>query len=288
MIKVGYLVSYDYPMIFTSLRQIYDHVDAITIAIDANRRTWTGNTFDLAPAFFAEIARLDRRRIITIYEDDFCLPSLSPMANETRERNMVAARMGDGWLMQLDVDEYIYGFAVVAAFLRQHDLLCAFPRLTPIVFTGTWITLFKRVPDGFLYIENHETFAFVTNVPAYAEARRNPAIPSHDTDIQVIHQSWARDIDEIVRKVENWGHSDDVHRRYVEFWKTVDSRNYRTFRNFHPTVPEVWDELHFLPCAGIDEFIETYATQHPQQPTPMPAAAIAKQAARSVRRRLGL
>ena len=31
------------------------------------------------------------------------------------------------------------------------------------------------------------------------------------------------------------------------------------FKNVHPIVPEVWNELQFLPSTSIDEFISKYA-----------------------------
>ena len=47
MIKVGYLVSYDYELIFNSLPTIYNDADSIYLAIDENRSTWSGNNFTI-------------------------------------------------------------------------------------------------------------------------------------------------------------------------------------------------------------------------------------------------
>lgn len=282
MIKVGYVVSYDVELLFHSIPLIYDHVDRIVLAVDGNRRTWSGHRFDL-PAHVAErIRQVDPRRIIEWYEDDFALPALSPMENETRERNLLAKRLGAGWLMQLDVDEYIYDFGRVAAFLRAHDWLRVVPSLTPVVLMARWVTLFREVPQGFLYIENDETFPFATNVPEYTEARRNTRIASYDSNVAVIHQSWARGEAEIAQKVANWGHSGDVHRRFVEFWKTVTADNYERFKNFHPLQPDVWKELKFMACGGVEEFIETYSTTHPQQLRPVAMRDVAADVPRTI------
>jgi hypothetical protein len=51
MIKVSYLVSYDYFMLLTSIRQLYEYVDKIVVAIDIDRKTWSGNTFEIPESF---------------------------------------------------------------------------------------------------------------------------------------------------------------------------------------------------------------------------------------------
>ena len=59
MIKVGYLVSYDYKMLLTSIEQLYSHVDRIYIGIDKSGKTWSGNHFEIPESFFDEIKQFD-------------------------------------------------------------------------------------------------------------------------------------------------------------------------------------------------------------------------------------
>ena len=47
MIKVSYLVSYDYYMLLTSIKQLYEHVDEIVISVDKDFKTWSGNSFEI-------------------------------------------------------------------------------------------------------------------------------------------------------------------------------------------------------------------------------------------------
>ena len=65
MIKVGYLVSYDYNMLLTSINQLYNFVDRIYIAIDKDRKTWSGNNFELPQSFFDEINLYDSKKTLT-------------------------------------------------------------------------------------------------------------------------------------------------------------------------------------------------------------------------------
>ncbi|MBZ4036567.1 hypothetical protein K6T82_17485 [Flavobacterium sp. 17A] len=264
-IKVGYLLSYDYKMFFTSVKQIYDHVDAIFLAVDKNYVTWSGNPFEIEESFFEEVKLLDVQNKIQFYFDDFYVPGLSPIECDIRERNMLLKKMGRGWLIQLDVDEYLYDFKKVRKFLKQHWYLMVFPKLTPIVFKGILITVFKKLPEGYLYIENNERFSFITNCQQYEGIRTNYSVSNHITNAKVIHQSWARSEEEMFFKISNWGHRDDFDtKKYYEFWKNLDISNYKNYKNIHPLRAEMWDKLHFMPSSSIDDFITNYAEKNKQ------------------------
>jgi hypothetical protein len=266
MIKVGYLVSYDYNMLLTSIKQLYNYVDGIFIAIDSDRKTWSGNKFELPQSFFDEIKSFDSKNKIEFYLDSFYVPELSPIECETRERNMLLKEMGKGWLIQLDVDEYIYDFEKVANYLNKYWYLTLFPKFTPIVFRGKLVTLYRQLSDGYLYIENNEHFSFITNQSSYIYTRNNNNVRNHYSNINVIHQSWARNEDEIQMKIKNWGHRDDFDtQQYFEFWRNLSSSNYMNYNNIHPISPKIWDKLNFSPSNSIDEFIIKYASKNLQQ-----------------------
>ncbi len=71
MIKVSYLVSYDYYMLLTSIKQLYEHVDEIVISVDKDFKTWSGNSFEIPDSFFEEVRAYDSRNIIEFYFDQF-------------------------------------------------------------------------------------------------------------------------------------------------------------------------------------------------------------------------
>ena len=264
-IKVAYLLSYDYHMFLTSVKQLYDYVDKIVVGIDQDYKTWSGNSFEIPKSFFDEVKAFDRKNKIQIYFDKFYIPNLSPMECETRERNLVLAKLGRGWKIQLDVDEYIYDFKNVAKYLKKYWYLTLFPKYTPICFQGVLITLFRQLPDGFLYIDNNESFPFITNQSSNVHTRRNDMIRNHRSNIKVIHQSWARSEKEIQFKISNWGHRDDFDtQQYFEFWKKLDKVNYVNYTDIHPFSPEVWDNLYFLASASIDDFIFKFSIENRQ------------------------
>lgn len=265
MIKIGYLISYDYKYIFHSIKTLYDDVDKIFIAIDKDYLTWNGNKFLIPNAFFDEIKILDVKNKIEFYFDSFYVNELTTMECETRERNMLSKKMGKGWQIQLDTDEYIYDFKTVKKLLSRLWVLNLFPFLN-ISFSGEWVTLYKKVDDGFLYIENGERFNFLFNKPNFQKARGISGSINIFTGIKAIHQSWARDEAEILDKIVNWGHNIDFDTdEYFKKWKALDKSNYLNYVNFHPLKAEVWDKLYLIRQKNIEDFIKEYESVNPQK-----------------------
>lgn len=52
LIKVGFLASYDYEYLKDSIPPIYKESDKIYITLDKNRKTWSGNSFEIKNDFF--------------------------------------------------------------------------------------------------------------------------------------------------------------------------------------------------------------------------------------------
>lgn len=270
MIKVGYLVSYDYNMLMTSVRQLYSYVDKIVVAIDKDYKTWSGNSFIIPDSFFDEIKAFDTKNIIEFYFDNFYISSLTPMECEIRERNLVLKKLGRGWKIQLDVDEYVYDFEVVSKYLMKYWYLTLFPKFTPLCFTGKLVTLFKEVENGYVFIDNDERFPFITNQNFNTHSRRNIRIKNFYSNISVIHQSWARGERDIEIKVENWGHRDDFNTKdYIEFWKKINAENYNEIKNFHPLLPHLWNKLFYIKANSVDEFIHGYSSLYKQTLIPI-------------------
>lgn len=262
-IKVGILVSYDWQLLRYSLPLVYEEADLITLAIDRERRTWTGGTFELPKEFYCLVESIDIRKKIRLYEDSFFVPQITPMECETRERNMLAAEMGlDGWHVQLDADEYVLNFSRLVKRLKDLGENCG-----PVQINGLWLSLFKEVNGGYLVLapatSGFEIFPFITNNPHYVKARN-----TNNQTIKVpefaIHQSWARSYADIKEKLENWGHAGDFDREsYLNIWDAIDNKNYKYLANFHPIWPELWPRLEYLEAENIESLIsEIRANEH--------------------------
>lgn len=260
-IKVGYCVAYDWEMLRYSLPQVYRGADEICLSLDKNLVSWTGNPFDMDEQAFMQFVReTDTDNKIKVYRDNFFVRELSPMQNEVRQRNMIAAFMKsteEAWYIQLDADEYFLNFA---SFLQHLGKLRPKRNINVCV---PFLILFKQVHEGFLYISNdslskQEMIPVATNNPHYEFGRKNGYfnVITNDT---VIHQSWARSSEEIRLKLSNWGHNTDFDvQEYYKTWEQLSASNYTGFRNFHPFKPSEWEKLGLLKAASIEELVHNY------------------------------
>lgn len=273
LIKVGYLLSYDYKYIFNSLKQVYDFADDIFICYDKDGKTWAGNNFLIPENVFEDIKKLDTQGKITFYADTFYVEGISTIDLDTRQRNMLAERMGKGgWHLQIDSDEYPIDFGKLTSFLKKHQYLLNKPEKTPVNFFVNFVTLFKQTEDGFLVISPYTEPCFlITNVPVYVNARYPKNMNSLRIDFNNIHQSWARSSEEIHQKINNWGHNNDFDtHEFLNKWENLDSSNYTEFKNFHPLTPTDWKELVFIKAKNIEEFITNFEKDYPQKEITMP------------------
>lgn len=252
MIKVGFLVSYDYELLKHSIPRVYDEAHSIALAKDKYQRTWGGNTFEIPESFFEWVKSIDTEGKISIYEDDFYVPGLSNRENDTRERNMLARFMGEGgWHVQVDSDEYFLDFRAFCDYLRsldteEHVTICPW-----------FITTFKKLDNGYLFISgNKEYYPVATNYPYYDRVRTTLNNKTIYTDHLIIHDSWSRTEEDLWFKLNNWGHNIDFNvLAYFKLWKAVDKSNYRYINNYHPFTNLLWQDLTFVEGKDIEEML---------------------------------
>lgn len=249
-IKISFCVAYDWYLLAYSLPLVYEDADEICLAIDKDRISWSGNAFEFDESAFRNlIASIDTHQKIRVYEDDFHLPELSPMQNEVRQRKMMAEFLGapqaKAWYLQLDADEYFLDFKGFVYYLRQFN-----PK-RPINVCCPWMTLYKRIDEGFLMVKPDdfnqvEFIPIATNVPNYEHGRRNGYF-NHYTDFSILHQSWARTAEEVWQKLNNWGHryDSDIH-SYFKLWANASILNFKEYKDFNQVNPPLWPRLELL------------------------------------------
>jgi len=261
-IKVGFCVAYDWYLLEHALPLVYAGADQICLSIDMDRISWSGTHYAFNETAFRELLkRIDVDGKIKVLEENYHQPDLAPMANEVRQRNRIAEFQGrGGWHIQLDCDEYFYDFEGFSEYLR------ALPE-TGYTFNVCcpWVTLYKQVEGGYLYVdpfhkEKIEYMQIATRYPVYEYGRRNGFFNKY-TNFPIIHQSWARNREEICEKMNNWGHAKDFDRdRYFLFWDSLTHDNYKAAVNFHFLEPAVWPRLSFVAAKTVDEFVERFGS----------------------------
>jgi len=133
--------------------------------------------------------------------------------------------------VQIDADEYCVNFPVFADFLRRNKALLR-AGAEPVNLTATLITLFKQTEKGFFVIVPHdERSPMAFNRPKHEKVRHCAGEHVH-TNYMVVHQSWARSGEEILTKIQNWGHRDDFDvMQYFRFRDRLDENNYREYQD---------------------------------------------------------
>jgi hypothetical protein len=244
-IKLGFCIAYDWYFLAQSLPLVYKHADLICFSIDKERISWTGQKFPFDQLRFdAFIRQIDTDNKIRIYEDDFHLPSLQPMQNEIRQRNLMAEFMDEGgWHIQLDADEYFLDFERFTKYLQNFN-----EHTRKLNICCPWITMYKQSGNDYLLVHprkfrQHEFIQVATRWPHYEYGRRNGYF-NILTDFFLLHQSWARSENEIWEKLNNWGHKEDIDiNKCFRQWKECNSKNFKSYKNFHHLKPVVWPSL---------------------------------------------
>ncbi|UPS90552.1 MULTISPECIES: hypothetical protein [unclassified Bizionia] len=254
-IHVGFLLSYDYDKLKKSIPPVYKEADAIFIAMDHKNRTWSGETFEVDPAFFEWLEAFDVDNKIQLYKDDFYDADLIAIENDNRERHMLSLKMGIGnWLVQIDSDEYFVDFANYVKDLRRFDSYLDNPEKNNIQIAAYLINLYKYTDNGVLFIKEPTRGIIATNYPNYKVARNTRKRIVYTQNI-LLHESIARDEAELVLKLDNWGHNIEVHDKeaFLEKWRTTNKSNYKERENFFYIEPEKWKHLEFCEGNTIEE-----------------------------------
>lgn len=254
-IHVGFLLSYDYEKLKKSIPPVYEHADAIFVAMDHKNRTWSGEVFDVDPSFFDWLREFDKENKIEIYKDDFYDSSLIAIENDNRERHMLSLKMGIGnWLVQVDSDEYFVDFGKYVKDLRRFDSYLDNPEKKNIQIAAYLINLYKYTDQGVLYVKEPTRGIMATNYPNYKVARNTRKRIVYTQNI-LLHESIARDEEELVLKLDNWGHNIEVHDKqaFLDKWRTTNKSNYKERENFFYIEPEKWKTLEFCEGETIDE-----------------------------------
>jgi hypothetical protein len=252
-IHVGFLLSYDYEKLKLSIPSVYRSADRIFIAEDINKNTWTGNKFSVDDDFYNWLKEFDVDNKIEIYRDNFYIPHLSGIQNDTRERHLLSLKMGVGnWLIQVDSDEYFLDFENFVKQLRKYDSYLENPKENPIQVSGFHVDIYKYLDDGLLYVKDTCKVLVATNYPNYKLARQSRERVIYVNSL-IFHESLARTEKELEFKLKNWGHSHELNNEFMNKWKRANKDNYNEIKDVFYLNPKQWSSIGYIKTKNIEE-----------------------------------
>ena len=238
MISTVIPIAYDSHYAFGAIARVYDLSEEIILGLDVDRISWSHRPYDFdLEAFLKDVAKIDPLRKIKLVQDNFHT-ELHPMANDTRERNILSSHCKDGnWILQIDSDEYLLNPAEFRSWLATAN--------RELDVQGQWITVFKSFGDKVLVAHEpgHQVHIGTTLKASYEYCRKTkrPAIRSN---LQILHYSWGRSRHDLAMKLKNWSHSQDFDTdKFLAFWDGITLNNYQEVKNFHPLHPPLWTKL---------------------------------------------
>ncbi|TNJ43177.1 hypothetical protein KFZ70_11085 [Tamlana fucoidanivorans] len=264
-IQVGFLVSYDYELLKNAIPLVYKQADTIYLALDKDRKTWNGETIEIADNFFDWIRAYDTDKKIHLYEDQFYVKDLSTMQCEVRERKMLANKMGIGnWIIQLDADEYFINFKRFVTYLRTKTRLLINPEKHPVQIQPFHVSLYKKVDEGYLYVDEATKTVVATNYPEYTVGRKTKGQVIYFNAL-ILHECLARNRDDLLQKLTNWGHNNDFDiEAFMKKWDGVNEHNYKEKENFFFLEPEKWKYLDFVKGKNFKELFDNFKIEKEQ------------------------
>ncbi len=252
-IHVGFLLSYDYEKLKLAIPPVYKSADRIFIAQDKNNLTWNGNTFEIDESFFDWIKEIDVDNKIEFYKDNFYVPEITGIQNDTRERHMLSLKMGIGnWLIQVDSDEYFLDFDDFIKQLRKYDSYLDNPKKTPIQISGFHVDIYKYLDDGLLYVKDTCKVLVATNYPNYKLARQTRERVIYVNSL-IFHESLARSEKDLEYKIKNWSHSHEINSEFLTKWKKANKENYNEIKDVFYLNPKQWSSIGYINTKNIDE-----------------------------------
>lgn len=252
-IQVGFLLSYDYELLKKSIPPVYEEADTIFLAVDKEYRTWSGNKFSIPDDFFDWLKAFDVDKKIEIYADDFYVPELNAIQNDTRERHMLGNKMGIGnWLVQIDSDEIFIDFKSFVTNLRKYDSYLKNPAENPIQFAAFHVNVYKYLPEGILYIDKPSKFLVATNYPNYKYAKNTKSRIVYFNSL-VLHEGLARTEEDLKVKLANWGHKHEINDTFLDKWKMASAQNYKDLKDVFYLDADTWPSVGFFPSNDLSE-----------------------------------
>ena len=266
----AYLLAADPNWIEASVLSYYGIVEEIIVSYDRNGVGWSGKPIPVEECL-RRLKAIDLDHKMVFMEGDYCLPGMTPMQNDTHQRQSALDAIGRtaDWILELDTDEILPKGSRFLTYLAEipDDIM---------VVEWPMRVFFQQLPSGrFLEVTDYfgrqsseypgpvatrpgvrlNSARVCSDVPKWrvdiSKVRRDPlsgayyrpdaVIPREEA---ILHFSWIRSDEDIRNKINGWSHSADFKTTdyYGKYWSKA-SWKWPFIWNFHPLTPKRWQAL---------------------------------------------
>lgn len=260
------LISYDAEYLPKSIKSYYNYVDEIVLGLDADRITWSGNSFTFDESLlWSELKSIDVDNKISIVEENFHKSDIA-IENDNYERNFLKEQCSNEWIFSFDADEELLN--AKDFFYRYCPIVERYSKTKDICMT--WVTPYKTIDDTTLLITNTDSTPFFGENQGIATNKNNTYVYARWSDrsasghnrlmspLVALHWSLCREKTALYEKIHNIGHSDIVEQDpFYNLWNQVTLENYHTMRDFKTSGlgSAQWPSLTAIPTNALKNYI---------------------------------
>ena len=265
------LIAYDAHLLPNSIKSYYPFVDEIILALDKDRISWSGNTFEFNEnLLWKTLKTIDIKNKIHLVEADFHSSKI-PIENDNFTRNYAKAQCSHDWIFSFDADEVLVN---PKEFFIDFLPLCEkYYKDTELLMT--WFHPYKQLkmknPNTHELLDH--TLMICNNDGTFNRTEQQGFACSKDstftycrwtnkkrrilTNLAIMHYSFCRNEKELEQKLSNYGHSTERGEDpFMHNWKLINETNYTQLRNFktHKYGGGQWEKLMPIPTQHLMTF----------------------------------
>jgi len=242
-------IAYDYKYAFLAIKSYYSIADEILLAIDKDRISWSNSRYEFDEIEFnTEIQKIDCDKKIKIIQENFHKYP-TPLQNDTQERNFISALCKkDNYIIAIDSDEVLLNPIEFKTWFESNNDIFLFD------IECTWLTVYKIFDDQVLVTFPNDTASIGTNLRSMYKTCRITKNKKKLSPLKIIHYSWGRSKEDLLKKLNNWTHSRDFDVNIaIDNWENVNLENFSSKTHLHPLLKcrSSWQKLQLLKLDGI-------------------------------------
>lgn len=234
-------IAYDFKYAFATILSYYDIANEIILGIDNEFISWSNKKFEFNEKIFLDkIEEIDIHKKIKIIKNNFHSNKI-PKVNDTQERNYISSFCKkENYILGIDSDEILLNPNEFKDWFQNFDISSD--------IECTFYNVYKMFKNELLFLKPIETTVLGTRFGNSYINFRHTSKKYKMSPLKILHFSWSRSEQELLQKLQNWGHSKDFNiLKQLDIWRKINLENFKYEKLIHPlNIKNAWLELEQL------------------------------------------